>query len=312
MGHPLPKDLGARDWIMPDGCMLCSSPATRQPVFRRVRAEPESLVYRVCRRCGMVFQAPRPSRAWLRRYYRGEYHLHMHGRQTPGDRTSWVEEKRAEQLLAFTQRHVQQVRRHLDIGSSTGRLLAAIQSAYGSDGHGVEPAAGYRQTALPEGAPVVSRLEGLDEGLRNSFDLISLSHVLEHLTDPMRTLRQLGKEWLADGGHLLIEVPNLYAHPSFELAHLSAFTRDTLQRMLKGTGFHVVDLRQHGRPYSRRLPFYILALAEKGPVAPPSSGPPPNHALIRARRWLGIRRTRLVWAVFSRLRSRSSMAPWSG
>jgi hypothetical protein len=109
-------------------------------------------------------------------------------------------------------------------------------------------------------------------------------HVLEHLPDPVATLRSLRQERLAPTGWLLVEVPNLYAHDCFEVAHLSSFSAHTLRQMLQKSGYSLVTLQQHGRPRSRVLPLYLTALAR--PVAEPEHAgivKPENEVVVKRR-----------------------------
>jgi len=68
-------------------------------------------------------------------------------------------------------------------------------------------------------------------------------------------------------GWLLLEVPNFYAHDSFELAHLSCFTEHTLTETVKKAGFRVVTTKVHGWPRSETLDLYITLLAKPNPTA---------------------------------------------
>ena len=58
-----------------------------------------------------------------------------------------------------------------------------------------------------------------------------------------------------------MEVPNFYAHDSYELAHLSCFTEHTLSEMLKQAGYKIMHLRKHGYPRSETLDLYLTVLA---------------------------------------------------
>lgn len=53
--------------------------------------------------------------------------------------------------------------------------------------------------------------------LPERYDNIVLTHVLEHLDDPVGVLRRINKEWLADGGRLFLVCPNANA-PSRQIA----------------------------------------------------------------------------------------------
>jgi len=311
MSDAIVPDLQAEDWIVRESCPLCKAVQSDSVPFETVGSEIGELTYVICRRCGFVFQSPHPSRAWLTEYYRAGYHLHMHGRKTPGNKTEWVEIRRAEALLAFGRRHLTLVSHHLDVGSSLGCLLQAFREGFGCVSHGVEPAEVYRRTARELGVDVVRSLADIDPSLEHHFDLVSLSHVLEHMTDPLGTLRRLHHDWMASESHLLVEVPNLYGHPSLELAHLTAFTPDTLVLALRRAGFIPVAVDVHGQPHSRRLPWYIRALARRNPAEIPHPDPNPSLTWIRWRRRMGMFMLNAVWAASSRLLGHRRLTPWA-
>jgi hypothetical protein len=126
---------------------------------------------------------------------------------------------------------------------------------------GVEPGRAYRAHAGGLGLTVYESLEALQAGAEAPFDLVSLAHVLEHLPRPVDYLRTLRTGFLEPHGWLLVEVPNLYCHDSFELAHLVSFSAHTLRQTLARAGFEVVALEKHGRPRSAVLPLYLTVLA---------------------------------------------------
>ncbi|MAB86837.1 MAG: SAM-dependent methyltransferase [Rhodobacteraceae bacterium] len=65
----------------------------------------------------------------------------------------------------------------------------------------------------------VSFISGLFESvvLPRSYDNIVLTHVLEHLDDPVRVLRRINDEWLSDTGRFFLVCPNANA-PSRQIA----------------------------------------------------------------------------------------------
>lgn len=75
------------------------------------------------------------------------------------------------------------------------------------------------------------------------FDLISMSHTLEHLTNPRESLQQL-RELLSHDGYLAIAVPDCMSDP-FKLLvadHCSHFSSKTLETLLLSVGLEVVYL----------------------------------------------------------------------
>ena len=95
--------------------------------------------------------------------------------------------------------------------------------------------------------------------LPRRYDHIVLSHVLEHLDDPVGLLRRIHREWLAEGGRLFLVCPNgnapsrqiavkmgLITHNSAvtpaeaEHGHRRTYTLDTLERDAVAAGLEVV------------------------------------------------------------------------
>jgi SAM-dependent methyltransferase len=75
------------------------------------------------------------------------------------------------------------------------------------------------------------------------FNLISMSHTLEHLTEPIQAIQQLG-QILDEDGCLVIAVPDCSLDP-FKLLiadHCSHFSVDTLSTLLTNSGFNIVHI----------------------------------------------------------------------
>lgn len=95
--------------------------------------------------------------------------------------------------------------------------------------------------------------------LPRRYDNIVLTHVLEHLDDPVVVLKRINNEWLADGGRFFLVCPNANA-PSRQIAvkmglishnsavtpaeaehgHRCTYTLDTLEREAVAAGLKVV------------------------------------------------------------------------
>ena len=98
-----------------------------------------------------------------------------------------------------------------------------------------------------------------DARLPGRYDNIVLTHVLEHLDDPVRVLKRINDEWLADGGRFFLVCPNANA-PSRQIAvkmglishnaavtsaeakhgHRITYSLDTLERDAVAAGLKVV------------------------------------------------------------------------
>jgi hypothetical protein len=200
----------------------------------------------------------------LGQFYAAGYRQTVQGGEDPTEKDLRVQAGRARHLRAFCGPRLRAVSRHLDIGSSSGALLREFARGYGCASAGIEPGDAYRGISRAQGLEVHADLGALGSEGRHSFDLVSLIHVVEHLSDPVRYLEDLRKTWMTSRAFLLLETPNLYGHRSAELAHLAIFSPRTLRQAVEQAGFDVLRMRTHGQPRSPILRLYIAVLARAG------------------------------------------------
>ena len=143
-----------------------------------------------------------------------------------------------------------------------------------------------RTVAAPaaDGLTVYASLEELEKAGEKHFDLISMSHVLEHLPDPVGYLVHLRETLLDPQGWLLLEVPNLYAHDSFEVAHLVSYSAHTLLQTLEKAGFEV---SQDGTAWTTKI---CLAAALYNAVGTPENRIFPVFQEVRAEKQVSLKR----------------------
>jgi SAM-dependent methyltransferase len=133
------------------------------------------------------------------------------------------------------------VRRILDFGCGFGQFLEMCH-LFGLDAYGVD-----RSSARRSGAGIQVRGE-LDE-LTGKFDAITMFEVLEHLDEPLSTLKAL-RSLLNPGGLMIVEVPDTSGvseirdresyqkiHP---LDHINAFTPESLVNIMRRAGLRPV------------------------------------------------------------------------
>ncbi|MEI6070653.1 MAG: class I SAM-dependent methyltransferase [Verrucomicrobiae bacterium] len=146
--------------------------------------------------------------------------------------------------------------RILDIGSGCGALLHAL-SPIGDSLQGWEPDhAMFEFSSITFANERISFVNGLFDHLmcHEQYDLITMSHVLEHVPQPHNFLSALVSKTLSPGGCLFIEVPNDPPHWVEKqiqwrlrgMAHLNYFTQSSLESHLKESGFKILACRHCG------------------------------------------------------------------
>jgi 2-polyprenyl-3-methyl-5-hydroxy-6-metoxy-1,4-benzoquinol methylase len=263
-------------------CPICSSGESRP--FESLNRGGERVDYQLCKNCGAVYQSPRMSEQALAAYYLSDYVTDHQQADSVTEKELRVQAGRARHLVRLIDREVPAVARHLDIGSSTGKLMEATQAAYQCAAVGIEPAEVYRSYSTSKGLQVYRELRALTEAGAERFDLITMVHVLEHLSDPVGYLIELRTKWLSRGGVLVVEVPNLFGHYSLERPHLVCLHSATLRRALSAAGYRPRRIVNHGAPRSRLIPLYLTAIAESVPARGiPHVRTSPRGVLLRRR-----------------------------
>lgn len=148
----------------------------------------------------------------------------------------------------------------LDVGCGSGGFLDSMREN-GWTTFGIEPGEIAAGLAREKGHQIVcqSATDSLGDVLADRlFDLVLMSHSLEHVHSPTRALANLRPLIKPETGHLIIEVPNLeslltYWFGELGLAfdtprHLYMFSPGTLCKLLEKTGFEVRAIRHIARP----------------------------------------------------------------
>src|SRR5262249_35997034 len=220
-------------------CPLCGGEkALRFVAATDPLGEPGTLFQVVrCQACGLCYTNPRPDPASIGFFYPADYGPHHR--------------KQARRLtLPFLSRRESDRRtlpwhgegRLLDYGCGRGAFLDRMArrgwQVLGIDFSETAVASVRENYNLP---PLLGTLPHPALG-PSSLDVVTMWHVLEHLPDPLHTLRH-AREVLAPAGKLCVEVPALdsWAYRVFgpdwfglELPrHLTHFTSDTLRAMLE-------------------------------------------------------------------------------
>jgi len=136
----------------------------------------------------------------------------------------------------------------LDIGCGNGRYLSSLKKQ-GWQTYGIERNPKASKYARDKLHLTVKTGDLLDcEYQDKFFDVITMSHSLEHLYEPLATLKEI-KRILRNDGLLAITIPNIdsFVAKTFKEywyglqlpVHLISFTTDSITKMLDKAGFKV-------------------------------------------------------------------------
>jgi 2-polyprenyl-3-methyl-5-hydroxy-6-metoxy-1,4-benzoquinol methylase len=251
-------------------CPACGSSRTR-PVLdaRDHTVSGEAFHIHQCEDCRLRFTYPVPSPAEIGRYYQSEEYIShtdtqrglinklYHGirKISLAQKKKWI--TREIGLRSGTL---------LDIGCGTGHFLREMRSS-GWQVTGLEPDEKARAIALSRSNITALAPEELFRLPSESFDVITLWHVLEHVHQLHPYMEEI-KRLLRAEGKLFIAVPN-YASKDQEVfgadwaaydvpRHLYHFCAPAMKRLIESHGFRLHHIK--AMPFDG---FYISLLSEK-------------------------------------------------
>ncbi|MHC4474155.1 MAG: class I SAM-dependent methyltransferase [Planctomycetota bacterium] len=216
-----------------------------------------------CCNCGFVYTNPIPTREDVERYYSSGAKMRWGKAAFSVEKVSkdshqlktiksplgriWVRQLR----LIRWNKHLPQQGRFLDVGCAQGHLVLAAKRMAKWDCVGVDiQMHKLRHAHLVD--PYANIILGAVDKLgfkAETFDIVTMTHVLEHTFDPVKTLLELYAV-LRNNGVGVITVPNI-THPYARLmgkrwpsirppGHLWFFSPETLERLVKKVGMEVI------------------------------------------------------------------------
>jgi 2-polyprenyl-3-methyl-5-hydroxy-6-metoxy-1,4-benzoquinol methylase len=222
-----------------------------------------------CQGCGLRFTQDVPDAASIGPYYHSEEYI-SHSNTTKGLVNRLYHLVRR-QTLADKRHLIQSATRRkqgklLDIGAGTGAFVGFMQES-GWEVTGLEPEAAARERALTDHNVRLLEMDQLERLPGESYDAITLWHVLEHVHALHPYLERL-RALVNKGGRIFIAVPNYTSYDAkvyrakwaaYDVPrHLYHFSPDAMDRLLTRHG-----LQLH---YSQPMwydSFYISMISEK-------------------------------------------------
>ena len=246
-------------------CPVCQS-TEWQYMFRVIdhSISKEEFGLKRCLHCSMLVTSPRPDNNKLSCYYQSDNYVSHSGLSNSLENLIYLQARKFS--LKWKLGIIKKLKPHgsiLDVGCGTGQFLKTMQGSLWTVS-GVEPNDQARKKAEQLlHLLIFNNIEQLTE----SYDLITLWHVLEHLPNLNRSLQKINALLKSDG-RLLIAVPNhssgdahLYQEywAGFDAPrHLWHFNKKSM----------VLFLQKHGFLVKKIIPmkldaYYVSLLSEK-------------------------------------------------
>jgi SAM-dependent methyltransferase len=227
--------------VMANICPLCG--ATDHHLVSTKDRHGNALRTILCAGCGIITNDPIPTDDELATFYKKDYRTDYKGTPEPRMRQVWRNFDRMEQHMLANRLVYSSGMKCLDLGAGSGEFLF-LANAMGMHSIGVEPNEAYAKYCHSKlGLEVASQTLEETRFADASFGLIRLSHVLEHMRDPVRSLKVL-YDWLQADGILYIEVPDIEAEAArkmhgkmFHFGHIFNFNPVTLRLAAALAGF---------------------------------------------------------------------------
>jgi 2-polyprenyl-3-methyl-5-hydroxy-6-metoxy-1,4-benzoquinol methylase len=189
-------------------CPVCDSEKIAPSYEGQTRMGFDAARWRIdrCLDCSQEFVNPQPNWEELAPYYASGYTAYGpdHGLEASDDKV--VEQARVSGRFRHVE--IRSGMRVLDLGCGGGYFIR-IASKLGAVVQGIEPSEQGAGVAEAAGLPVfrgtIEEFIARDPSPR--FDLITASHVIEHVPDPVSTLSAMAS-LLSPGGLIWISVPN--------------------------------------------------------------------------------------------------------
>lgn len=271
-------------------CDLCHSNQSDVVVKQRdllLEVSKDEFTIVRCRNCGLVYLNPRPSKDLLASYYPTVYYPPVQAKSRPKLQQQakkfsarikrWVLEdyygypsarvssrlRVVRKILLWPDKTFRELKgRHpmpwrgegkvLDVGCGAGGNLKTLQDqGWNPSGIEISEVAAAHARELTTGNIHTGTLESAPFAAK-SFDLVLMSHSLEHLPSPVDALKRIHR-LLKDDGLLVVSVPNVNSlefkvfgpwwFPLDPPRHFYHFGKDSLSRAAAQAGFRVQLVR---------------------------------------------------------------------
>lgn len=221
-----------------------------------------------CEDCKLLFTNPCPAPDKIGNYYKSEDYL-SHNEEKKSlfakiyNKVKKINIKNKFKIAVSNQQSAISI---LDIGCGVGDFLLYAKEM-GCNVTGIEPSEDARKIAEKKLECKISSPEELQNIPDNSFDIITMWHVLEHVADLKTEIHHL-QRILKKDGRLVLALPNYKSYDAeyykdkwaaYDVPrHLSHFSQTSIKNIFKETSLQLIDIKP-----LKWDSFYISMLSEQ-------------------------------------------------
>ena len=212
-----------------------------------------------CNDCNLCFADPMPSSKTLQNY-NSEYFFLAHGTKSreriDNPLFKALARIRFNYILEFLEAHDIKIQRVLEIGPGYGEMASLwVESTPKIEYFAIESDKSCHAYLKEIGVKVGARFSEIGH---IDADLVIMSHVLEHVTDPKDFLKT-ASQCLRVGGVLFIEVPcQDYKYKTMVEPHLLFFDLESLGKLIANQGYRNLKINYWGNSQSCHQDNYYL------------------------------------------------------
>jgi len=229
-------------------CFLCGADVLSQSKKWSIPniKESKNIGFGICSQCDLVIQTPTLKPDEMNSFYANTASYINPGRKGLPSKNKIDDVQR---LINFTKSVLGKIPKSIfQVGCSDGYTLNQFKLAGAYTVNGIDPSLHSNKVA--------KQLYGINYAigtfeevqLDTSYDLFILTHILEHLYNPVQAMHKC-YEQLNENGYVLIEVPlfeNIDRFPNgmFSLEHLNYFSENAIFNLLYQTNFKILAIEK--------------------------------------------------------------------
>lgn len=244
-------------------CPVCSS--DNFSVIRNYRSGKEifqDMKLVRCNACSMVYASPMPTDEVLTNY-NASYFVTAHGGLSTSTAATAFFSGIAWIRIVHVEKYIQKfgiaVKNVLEVGPGTGFFAGNWLRIHSDNQYSALETDTSCHASLKQLGVDITSVEHMQK-TNNQFDMMVLSHVVEHVSRPKEFLSLMGS-FIKKDGLIFIEVPcRDWEHKPEDEPHLLFFEKKSMMELLTSLGFKNIQLSYHGQTIEK------LKSAPSGPT----------------------------------------------